>query len=238
MTTTTTATTTITATATADQVVPVSDRDVVRGLVARAQAGDAQAFGVLYDRYVGTIYQFVFFKVGQDRALAEDLTSETFLRALRRIDSFSWQGATFAGWLVTIARHLVVDHFRSGRTRKETLGTRLGRADGIAEYRGDRGDELSDVDRPAGPDTDPEARAVTHETNLALTRAVNRLPAEQRETVLLRFWLQLSVAECAQVLDISQSAVKSRQTRAMRALARAVPAENPRASLDAAAVTR
>src|SRR4029453_18775626 len=72
----------------------------------------------------------------------------------------------------------------------------------------------------AGADTDPETAAVTHQTNLALLRAVNQLPAEQREVVLLRFWMQLSTHETAKVLGTNVGAVKSRQYRAMRALAR------------------
>lgn len=73
------------------------------------------------------------------------------------------------------------------------------------------------------------AAATTHAaadmTNLALVRAVNRLNTEQRECVLMRFWLHMSVAETAAALKTSQSTVKARLYRAVRALARAVPAE-------------
>lgn len=200
-----------------DRVVAGSERDVVRGLVSRAQAGDAAAFGVLYERYVGTVHQFLFYKVRRDRHLAEDLTSEVFVRALRGISRFVWlPGSTFGAWLLTIARNLVIDHIKSGRTRLETVAD-------PAEVAAQVHDVLA-----AGPDTDPETTTLTHETNLALLHAVNRLPATQREVVLMRFWLQLSTHEVAQALGIRLGAVKSRQTRAMDALARAVPAEDPR----------
>ncbi|BEL05573.1 hypothetical protein Q0Z83_037640 [Actinoplanes sichuanensis] len=91
----------------------------VWALVERAQAGEAQAFGLIYDRYVDTVFRFVYFRVG-DRRLAEDLTSDTFLRALQRIGSFTWQGRDLGAWLVTIARNLVADHVESGRHRLET----------------------------------------------------------------------------------------------------------------------
>ncbi|MGW4874337.1 sigma factor, partial [Streptomyces chartreusis] len=75
-------------------------------LVERAQAGEADAFGRLYDQYSDTVYRYIYYRVG-GKATAEDLTSETFLRALRRIGTFTWQGRDFGAWLVTIARNLV-----------------------------------------------------------------------------------------------------------------------------------
>ena len=90
----------------------------VWALVERAQAGESEAFGLIYDRYVDTVFRFVYFRVG-NRQLAEDLTSDTFLRALKRIGSFTWQGRDLGAWLVTIARNLVADHFKSGRYRLE-----------------------------------------------------------------------------------------------------------------------
>lgn len=94
-------------------------------LVERAQAGEADAFGRLYDQYSDTVYRYIYYRVG-GKATAEDLTSETFLRALRRISTFTWQGRDFGAWLVTIARNLVADHFKSSRFRLEvTTGEML-----------------------------------------------------------------------------------------------------------------
>lgn len=94
-------------------------------LVERAQAGEAEAFGRLYDQYSDTVYRYIYYRVG-GKATAEDLTSETFLRALRRIGTFTWQGRDFGAWLVTIARNLVADHFKSSRFRLEvTTGEML-----------------------------------------------------------------------------------------------------------------
>jgi len=60
-------------------------------LVERAQAGEADAFGRLYDQYSDTVYRYIYYRVG-GKATAEDLTSETFLRALRRIGTFTLAG--------------------------------------------------------------------------------------------------------------------------------------------------
>ena len=84
----------------------------------RAFDGHAEAFGQLYDHYVNGIFRFIYYRVGSQQ-LAEDLTSETFVRGLRAIQRFSWQGKDFGAWLTTIARNLATDHFKASRTRLE-----------------------------------------------------------------------------------------------------------------------
>jgi RNA polymerase sigma-70 factor (ECF subfamily) len=178
----------------------------VWALVERAQAGEAEAFGLIYDRYVDTVFRFVYFRVG-NRQLAEDLTSDTFLRALKRIGSFTWQGRDLGAWLVTIARNLVADHFKSGRYRLEVT----------------TGDVL-DADREdRGPEGSPEAAVVEHITNVALLTAVKQLNPEQQECIVLRFLQGFSVAETARSMGKNEGAIKALQYRAVRALARLLP---------------
>ncbi|MEU1809528.1 sigma-70 family RNA polymerase sigma factor [Micromonospora sp. WMMD1076] len=175
-------------------------------LVERAQAGESEAFGLIYDRYVDTVFRFVYFRVG-NRQLAEDLTSDTFLRALKRIGSFTWQGRDLGAWLVTIARNLVADHFKSGRYRLEVT----------------TGDVL-DADREdRGPEGSPEAAVVEHITNVALLTAVKQLNPEQQECIVLRFLQGFSVAETARAMGKNEGAIKALQYRAVRALARLLP---------------
>jgi RNA polymerase sigma-70 factor (ECF subfamily) len=178
----------------------------VWGLIERAQAGDGAAFGLLYDRYFDTVFRFVYFRVG-NRQLAEDLTADTFLRALKRISSFTWQGRDLGAWLVTIARNLVADHFKSGRYRLEVT----------------TGDVL-DADRPdRGPEGSPEAAVIDHITNVDLLKAVKQLNPEQQECIVLRFLHGFSVAETAQAMNKNEGAIKALQYRAVRALARLLP---------------
>ncbi|MET7748172.1 ECF subfamily RNA polymerase sigma factor, BldN family [Micromonospora sp. NPDC005367] len=178
----------------------------VWALVERAQAGESEAFGLIYDRYVDTVFRFVYFRVG-NRQLAEDLTSDTFLRALKRIGSFTWQGRDLGAWLVTIARNLVADHFKSGRYRLEVT----------------TGDVL-DADREdRGPEGSPEAAVVEHITNVALLSAVKQLNPEQQECIVLRFLQGFSVAETARAMGKNEGAIKALQYRAVRALARLLP---------------
>src|SRR5690349_22881746 len=181
---------------------PSPDIDELRRVVLRAKTGDADAFAALYDRYVDLVYRYVYFRVGS-HALAEDLTSETFLRALRRIADFTWQGRDFGAWLVTIARNLVTDHFKSSRFRLEvTTGEML---------------DANEVERS------PEDSVLESLSNAALLDAVRRLIPQQQECVTLRFLQGLSVAETARVMGKNEGAIKTLQYRAVRTLARLLP---------------
>ncbi|MFE2296097.1 ECF subfamily RNA polymerase sigma factor, BldN family [Streptomyces sp. NPDC059452] len=183
---------------------PTADSDSARmmDLVERAQAGEADAFGRLYDQYSDTVYRYIYYRVG-GKATAEDLTSETFLRALRRISTFTWQGRDFGAWLVTIARNLVADHFKSSRFRLEvTTGEML---------------DANEVARS------PEDSVLEALSNAALLQAVRRLNPQQQECVTLRFLQGLSVAETARVMGKNEGAIKTLQYRAVRTLARLLP---------------
>ncbi|OEV13416.1 ECF subfamily RNA polymerase sigma factor, BldN family, partial [Streptomyces nanshensis] len=183
-----------------------SDTDSRRmmDLVERAQDGEAEAFGRLYDQYSDTVYRYIYYRVG-GRATAEDLTSETFLRALRRIGTFTWQGRDFGAWLVTIARNLVADHFKSSRFRLEvTTGEML---------------DANEVERS------PEDSVLESLSNAALLEAVRRLNPQQQECVTLRFLQGLSVAETARAMGKNEGAIKTLQYRAVRTLARLLPRE-------------
>ena len=173
-------------------------------IVRRAQGGDTEAFGELYDRYVDVVYRYVQYRVSST-ALAEDLTSETFLRALRRITSYTWQGRDFGAWLVTIARNLIADHYKSGRYRMEVATSDL------VEAGADRSEE------------GPEGEVLAGLTNAALLDAVKQLNSEQQECIALRFLQGMSVAETAQIMGKNEGAIKALQYRAVKSLSRLLP---------------
>jgi RNA polymerase sigma-70 factor (ECF subfamily) len=167
-------------------------------LVRAAQRGDGEAFGKLYDHYVDAVFRFVYYRVN-DRALAEDFTSETFLRALRRISSINYQGRDIGAWFITIARNIVFDHAKSARFRLElTTGEVI------------EGDDV---------DAGPELAVLTNLTNTRLLQAVNSLGEEQKECIVLRFLNGLSVAETASVMGKNDGAIKALQHRAVKRLA-------------------
>jgi RNA polymerase sigma-70 factor (TIGR02952 family) len=174
---------------------PVDSRVVA--LVELAKSGDREAFGQLYDAYVDTVHRYLFVRVGQ-RALAEDLTSETFLRALRRIDTFSWQGKDIAAWFITIARNLVADHVKSARFRFEVTTADMRDADARVDA--------------------PDDLVLARQRDEQLVEAIRALRPDQAECITLRFLHGLSVAETARVLGRSEGAVKQLQLRAIRVL--------------------
>ncbi|RFU42057.1 sigma-70 family RNA polymerase sigma factor [Actinomadura logoneensis] len=176
--------------------------DRMKALVLRAREGDAEAFGQLYGRYLDLVYRYVYHRTGA-HSLSEDLTSETFLRAWRRMGDFNWQGKDFGAWLVTIARNLVTDHFKSGRHRLEVC--------------------TADLVEPDRPQEGPEHAVLDSMTHRAVLAAVLRLGEEQRECVVLRFVHGLSVAETAVAMGKKTGAVKALQYRAVRSLARMLP---------------
>lgn len=183
---------------------PEGETAVAMSLVERAQAGDAEAFGELYDRYVDQVYRYIAYRVGSTQ-LAEDLTSETFLRALRRISSFTWQGRDVGAWFVTISRNLIADHYKSGRYRLELT------TDDVSES--------SSAPTISGP----EAEVLEAMQNKVLLEAIKKLNAEQQECVVLRFLQSLSVAETAQIMGKNEGAIKALQYRAIRTLGRLLP---------------
>ena len=171
-------------------------------LVELARGGDAEAFGLLYDHYQPSIYRFLVHRVGSV-ALAEDLTSETFFRALRSLGSFRWQGKDFGAWLTTIARNLATDHAKSGRSRLEV--------------------STEDMTLHDSPTEGPEDAVLAAVTTEALLAALRELPDEQQECLVLRFLQSRSIAETAATLGRSEGAVKQLQLRAVRNLAKRLP---------------
>jgi RNA polymerase sigma-70 factor (ECF subfamily) len=180
-----------------------SERTRLIALVDLARGGDAEAFGQLYDHYQGSIYRFVFYRT-RSHSLAEDLTSETFLRALRNMSGFRWQGKDFGAWLMTIARNLCTDHFKAGRTRLELTTEDMGAHDDATEG--------------------PENAVLAGLTNEVLLDGLRKLSDEQRDCLIMRFLQGLSIAETAAVLGRSEGAVKQLQLRGVRNLAKLIPA--------------
>jgi RNA polymerase sigma-70 factor, ECF subfamily len=179
------------------------DPDVVEQ-VRMAQEGSAHAFALLYDRYVDQIFGYVYHRVGH-RQTAEDLVSDVFLRALRRISTFKWQGVDFGAWLMTIARNRVHDHFKSAKFRLEAT---------VEEV----------FDTPVqNSDDNPEQALLSSDLTQQVHDAIRQLKGEQAEVLYLRFIQHLNVAETAAVMGKTDGAIKALQYRALKSLAKLVP---------------
>lgn len=179
----------------------LADRVDLVALVDRARAGDVDAFGELYDLHQPQVFRMLL-KLTRSHALAEDLTSETFFRALRNLSSSNVRGDYVTAWLMRIARNLAVDFFKAKHNRHEIpvdphdqLGGREDVVDG------------------------PEIEVLTSLRHGALLRAVGDLPANQRTCITARFLDDLSIAETARLMGCTEGAVKQLQYRGIRNLA-------------------
>lgn len=174
--------------------------------VHAAQNGDTQAFGTLYAQYSHVVYRYVLLRVS-DHCLAEDITSETFVRAIRRITSVSYQGRDVAAWFITIAKNLVLDHIKSSRNRLEVP---------LADPTGS-----THTARPN--QTGPEQHVLAEATHAELLECVRQLNDDQAECIRLRFLQGLSVTETAEQMNRNEGAIKALQHRAIRRLAQLLP---------------
>ncbi len=172
-------------------------------LVARVQAGDREAFGLIYTANHGAVFKFIYFRIGK-RHIAEDLTHDVFVKALGRIDQFQWQGTNVGAWLIVIARNLVADYFKSSRYQREILV----------------GDHSADSYPLAGTVEQPEAATVDYLTTHDLLRFLLRLNDEQQDVLILRFFRGMSISDTALEMGKNEGAIKALQYRAVRSLAR------------------
>ena len=177
-------------------------------LIERAK-GDSEAFGVLYERYVRTVYAFAFSRV-RDTALAEDITSQTFLKALRALPTYQQRGVPIRSWFFRIAANLIADLHRTP-IEEVPLGP--------SEHEAERRDEHHE---PA----DPRAEAAIADWERAedFLRLLEDLTPEQRTVLRLRFAGQLTIAEIAGQMARSEGSVKMLLLRGLQALRRRVPA--------------
>lgn len=179
-------------------------------LVAQACAGDRTAFAALYVQHYNDVFGFLYNRTRGDRQLAEDLTQDVFLRALRRLETFnSPRSSGFAGWLMVIARNIHLDHVKSAPTRLEVTVSEM--ADGDQRDRSAEASALRELDIAEAAET--------------VKAALAALTPYQRECVRLRFLEGLSVPETAARLGKGIGATKTVQFRALQQMRGALTAE-------------
>lgn len=176
-----------------------SDEQLAFG-IQRCHADDLT---LLVERYHGPLLGFLYRMTGGDRALAEDLVQETFLRLLSKIDSYRYP-RPLKPWLYAIAVNLARDYYKQAELRH---------TDSMLTYF-----EIS----VAGT---PETELVTNEETQHVVAAMNNLPVLQREVILLRYFHELSLAEISQILKIPVGTVKSRLSFGLQRLKERLTAE-------------
>ena len=180
-------------------------------LVRRCVAGDPEAWQELVVAQHRRVYAICYRFTGSGTD-AEDLTQEVFLKLYRNLASFDVERGSFQTWITTLARNLLVDHFR--RTRLERASDSLD-----ASFSGDD-DGATLGDRLADPHPSPESHAAGMELRVRIQQALAQLSPELREAVILRDLEDMDYKEIAQVLRIPEGTVKSRISRGRGELAR------------------
>lgn len=165
-------------------------------LIVRAQEGEAEAFGLLYDFYMPRIYRFVLFKVGR-REEAEDLTHQTFLKAWEHVETYEPRGYQFSSWLYRIARNTVIDHYRKSKPQFN----------------------IDDLEQDILKSEDNQARDLDTKIEWdAMLEAIYKLNDTEQDVLIMRFIDELTHKEVAEAIGKSEGATKVIQHRALRNL--------------------
>jgi RNA polymerase sigma-70 factor (ECF subfamily) len=170
-------------------------------LIARAQRGDKEALGMLYDQHQSALFRYLYFRSG-DRQLAEDLTGDVFIRMLAALPRYRSGQVPFRAWLYRIAHNRLVDYYRRESGRSTVA---LSQAEAQPDVRND-------------PCSCLEQKLTTER----LSQALLRLDDVQREVVTMRFLSGLSLREVALALEKSEDAVKALQGRGLATLRQAL----------------
>ena len=174
----------------------MSDMDDDQALALAAE-GDAEAFGILYERYVGRIYNYIYYRTGNSYD-AEDLTARVFFRASNHIHKYQNMGVPFSAWLYRIAHNLVANWHRDNSRHPEVPLE----DNSSLQHRGDP----------------PETALVRNQELESLLRIIRGLPDERQQLIILKFAEHLSNAEIGQIMGRSEGAVKSLYHRTLLSL--------------------
>lgn len=150
---------------------------------------DPQAFGLLYERYVDRIYNYIYFRVGSVTD-AEDLTAKVFFKALRNIGSYRHMGLPFSAWLYRIAHNLVANFHRDRSKTQEISIENL---------------VVEDTSRISAP----EHLLEIQQENTYLMGLINDLSPQKRELIILKYVHKLSNEEIGQIFGKTEGAIKS-----------------------------
>jgi RNA polymerase sigma-70 factor (ECF subfamily) len=159
---------------------------------------DPQAFGLLYERYVDKIYNYVYYRTGNHHD-AEDLTAKVFYQAMSHIPRYVQRGAPFSSWLYRIAHNLVANWHRD-RSRRQVVSL----------------DRLALVARQG--EDGPFEHATQSEQRDELLAAIRRLPGDRQQLLILKFVERMPNAQIGQIMGRSEGAIKSLYHRTLVAL--------------------
>ena len=167
--------------------------------IIACQDGNTKAFGPIYDHHVRTIYNFIYYKVF-DKETAEDLTSQTFFKALRNVSSID-PDRPLISWLYKIAHNSVLDHYRSNRPKEDI-------------------DDHWDI---ADENVDVIGNLDTHVDMKRIEKYLQQLTSLEREIIFMRVWEELPYQAIAEIVGKSEANCKMIYSRTLKKLKLMIP---------------
>ncbi len=186
-----------------EDVVSSAEREEDAALARRAGSGEAEAFGVLYDRYVDAVYRYVFYRV-RNEAEAEDVTSDVFMRALRAIPKYEPRQA-FLAWLYRIARNAVID-----RSRRQAARQQVSFEDALAHPNADQV-------------VNPDAGLLAGSDASVVRVAMQQLTPLQQEVLILRYVEGYDTKTISKLVGKRDGTIRGIEFRALSALRALIP---------------
>lgn len=184
------------------ELLQLSDKEIL----VEASQGDQEAFGMLYERYVGKIYNYVYYRTGNSHD-AEDLTARVFYRAMRHIENYQDRGLPFSAWLYRIAHNLVANWHRDNSRKKEIPLDETFAVKKLGDH--------------------PEAAILKTEEQEKLLALIRTLPDDRQQLLILKFVERLPNAEIGEIMGRTEGAVKSLYHRTLLALREECRANEP-----------
>ena len=179
------------------EILALSETSPTDNILVRRAKQDAKEFGAIYERHVQKIYNYVYYRTGNEHD-AEDLTARVFLRAMNHMPAYKERGLPFSAWLYRIAHNLVANWHRD-RQRRQTVP----------------------LDRSISSESEsnqPDKITEKNEQTAQLLRAIRLLPHDRQELLILKFVERLPNAEIARTMQRSEGAVKSLYHRTLLTL--------------------
>jgi RNA polymerase sigma-70 factor, ECF subfamily len=173
-----------------------------KDLIARARI-DPHVFGGIYEEYYPKMFRYALRRVGAV-GIAEDITSETFFKALKSLWQFKWRNISFSAWLYKIATNEINYYFRCGGYRAVSL-----------ELLSEKGfDPLARDDVQAELD-EAETQLHRHQDFLIVREEIGKLPEKYQEVIALRFFENKKICEVAEILGKKEGTIKSLLSRGL-----------------------
>jgi len=160
-----------------------------------------ETFAELYEEYMPKVYRHIYYRVNNTQ-VAEDLTSTAFEKALTNFGKFSSDRASFSTWIFSIARNVVIDHYRVQGRRRQILSL----------------EETTEADQVVSGDLSPEEELLKSEERQRLQVCLAGLSHEEQEIISLKFGAELTNRQIAKMLGLSESNAGTKLYRAVRKL--------------------